>query len=111
MLSNGRKKTKDLPRHGHAYKVVTEKLIMGIDTSIKGNRHRNIRDIPNAFKHFTHTLIDSFNDIDYREELLTSTSKHNSHPELLRQLAFEVINDKPDQALIIYTYGSRSDTE
>ncbi|GFV21243.1 RNase H domain-containing protein [Trichonephila clavipes] len=29
---------------------------------------------------------------------------------LLRQLALEVINDIPDQALIIYTDGSRSDT-
>ncbi|GFX70621.1 RNase H domain-containing protein [Trichonephila clavipes] len=45
-----------------------------------------------------------------REELLASTPKHSSHPELLRQLALEVINDIPDQALIIYTDGSRSDT-
>ncbi|GFX03306.1 dedicator of cytokinesis protein 9 [Trichonephila clavipes] len=47
---------------------------------------------------------------DIMEELLTSTHKHNSHLELLRQLAFEVMNDIPDQALIIYTVGSRSDT-
>ncbi|GFX94812.1 RNase H domain-containing protein [Trichonephila clavipes] len=33
-----------------------------------------------------------------------------SHPELLRQLALEIINDIPDQALIVYTDGSRSDT-
>ncbi|GFS84955.1 RNase H domain-containing protein [Trichonephila clavipes] len=56
------------------------------------------------------TRIDSFNHVEFREELLTSTLKHSSHPELLRQLALEVINDIPDQALIIYTDGSRSDT-
>ncbi|GFV61323.1 RNase H domain-containing protein [Trichonephila clavipes] len=33
-----------------------------------------------------------------------------SHPELLRQLAPEVIKEIPDQAFIIYTDGSRSDT-
>ncbi|GFS98914.1 putative RNA-directed DNA polymerase from transposon BS [Trichonephila clavipes] len=35
---------------------------------------------------------------------------YSSHPELLRQLALEVINDIPDQTLIVYTDGSRSDT-
>ncbi|GFS58981.1 RNase H domain-containing protein [Trichonephila clavipes] len=49
--------------------------------------------------------IDSFNHVEFREELLTGT-----HPELLRQLALEVINNILDQALIVYTYGSRSDT-
>ncbi|GFY78242.1 RNase H domain-containing protein [Trichonephila inaurata madagascariensis] len=44
------------------------------------------------------TPIDSFNHVEFREELLTSTPKHSSHPELLRQLALEVINDIPDQA-------------
>ncbi|GFW92613.1 RNase H domain-containing protein [Trichonephila clavipes] len=56
------------------------------------------------------TPTDSFNHVEFREELLTSTPNHSSHPELLRQLALEVINDIPDQALIIYTDGSRSDT-
>ncbi|GFW01904.1 RNase H domain-containing protein [Trichonephila clavipes] len=56
------------------------------------------------------TPIDSFNHVEFREELLTSTPKHSSHPELLRQLALEVIIDIPDQVLIIYTDGSRSDT-
>ncbi|GFV48092.1 putative RNA-directed DNA polymerase from transposon BS [Trichonephila clavipes] len=56
------------------------------------------------------TLIDSFNHVEFREELLTSTPKHSSPPELLRQLAFEVINNIPEQVLIIYTVGSRSDT-
>ncbi|GFU04555.1 RNase H domain-containing protein [Trichonephila clavipes] len=49
------------------------------------------------------TPIDSFNHVEFREKLLTSTPKHSSHPELLRQLALEVINDIPDQALIVYT--------
>ncbi|GFW89388.1 putative RNA-directed DNA polymerase from transposon BS [Trichonephila clavipes] len=56
------------------------------------------------------TPIDSFNHVEFREELLTSTPKHSSHPELLRQLALEVINDIPDQALIVYTDGSGLDT-
>ncbi|GFU84471.1 RNase H domain-containing protein [Trichonephila clavipes] len=56
------------------------------------------------------TPIDSSNYVEFREELLTSTHKHSSHPELLRQLALEVTNAIPDQALIIYTDGSRSNT-
>ncbi|GFY12384.1 RNase H domain-containing protein [Trichonephila clavipes] len=64
--------------------------------------------LKNPFSYIT--PIDSFNHVEFREELLTSTPKHSSHPELLRQLALEVINDIPDQALIIYTDGSRSDT-
>ncbi|GFU80228.1 RNase H domain-containing protein [Trichonephila clavipes] len=56
------------------------------------------------------TPIDSFKHVEFWEELLTSTPKHRSRPELLRQLALEVKNDTTDQALIIYTVGSRSDT-
>ncbi|GFX02241.1 RNase H domain-containing protein [Trichonephila clavipes] len=56
------------------------------------------------------TPIDYFNHVEFREELLTSTPKHSGHPELLRQLELEVINDIPDQALIVSTDGSRSDT-
>ncbi|GFU84548.1 RNase H domain-containing protein [Trichonephila clavipes] len=48
--------------------------------------------------------------IEFQEELLASTPKHSSHPELLKQLALEVINGIPYQALIIYTDGSRSDS-
>ncbi|GFT17868.1 RNase H domain-containing protein [Trichonephila clavipes] len=40
----------------------------------------------------------------------TSTPKHSNHPELLKQLALEVINDIPDLAFTIYTDGSRSGT-
>ncbi|GFU32591.1 RNase H domain-containing protein [Trichonephila clavipes] len=49
------------------------------------------------------TPIDSFNHVEFREDLLTITPKHSSHLELLRQLALEIINDIPDQPLIIYT--------
>ncbi|GFY56098.1 RNase H domain-containing protein [Trichonephila inaurata madagascariensis] len=42
------------------------------------------------------TPIDYFNHVEFREELLTSTPKHSRYPELLRQLALEVINDIPD---------------
>ncbi|GFS76965.1 RNase H domain-containing protein [Trichonephila clavipes] len=54
--------------------------------------------------------IESFKYVEFREELLTFTPKHSSPPELLRQLALEVINDIPNQALIVYTDGSRLDT-
>ncbi|GFY34698.1 putative RNA-directed DNA polymerase from transposon BS [Trichonephila clavipes] len=54
------------------------------------------------------TPIDYFDHVEFREELLTSsTPKHRIHPELLRQLALEVINYIPYQALIIYTNGNR----
>ncbi|GFY75096.1 RNase H domain-containing protein [Trichonephila inaurata madagascariensis] len=56
------------------------------------------------------TPIDSFNHVEFQEELLLSTSKHSSHPELLRKLTLEVVNDTPDQALTIYTDSSRLDT-
>lgn len=44
MFSDGLQETTDLPWTIEARKVVTENLIMDIDTVIKGNRHRNIRD-------------------------------------------------------------------
>ncbi|GFQ71057.1 hypothetical protein TNCT_624691 [Trichonephila clavata] len=37
-------------------------------------------------------------------------TKHYEHPELLRQLALEVIDNIPSQALVLYTDGSRSDS-
>ncbi|GFV05219.1 RNase H domain-containing protein [Trichonephila clavipes] len=63
-------------------------------------------------RHFLPTSKNRHNSVVKKtvEELLTSTPKHSSHPELLRQLALEVINDIPDRALIVYTDGSRSDT-
>ncbi|GFX80639.1 phosphate-regulating neutral endopeptidase [Trichonephila clavipes] len=45
-----------------------------------------------------------------KKGIIDQYSKHSKHSELLRQLALEVINDIPDQAVIIYTDGSRSDT-
>ncbi|GFT41854.1 hypothetical protein TNCV_1667131 [Trichonephila clavipes] len=49
MFSDCRQETRDLPWPGQAHKVVTEKLIMHIDTAIKGNRHRYIRDVTHEF--------------------------------------------------------------
>ncbi|GFV87840.1 RNase H domain-containing protein [Trichonephila clavipes] len=57
------------------------------------------------------TPTDYFNHVESLEELLNSTSKHSSHQEFLRQPALEVINEILDQALIIYTGGSRSYTD
>ncbi|GFT69848.1 probable RNA-directed DNA polymerase from transposon BS [Trichonephila clavipes] len=37
------------------------------------------------------TPIDSFNHVEFQEKLLTSTPKHSSYPELIRQLALEWI--------------------
>ncbi|KFM63752.1 Phosphate-regulating neutral endopeptidase, partial [Stegodyphus mimosarum] len=51
----------------------------------------------------------SFNHVNIREELSTNIVKGNHHMELLRYMAFEIINDIPAQALVIYTDGSRSD--
>ncbi|GFS59536.1 putative RNA-directed DNA polymerase from transposon BS [Trichonephila clavipes] len=49
--------------------------------------------------------------INWTIGIIDQYSKHIiSHPELLRQLALEIINDIPDQALIVYTDGSCSDT-
>ncbi|GFS86339.1 phosphate-regulating neutral endopeptidase [Trichonephila clavipes] len=44
------------------------------------------------------------------DQLNLTSNKVETIPELFRQLALEEINDIPDQALIIYTDGSRSDT-
>ncbi|GFR30828.1 RNase H domain-containing protein [Trichonephila clavata] len=35
-------------------------------------------------------------------------TKHNEHPELLRQLALEVIDNIPSQALVLYSDGGRT---
>ncbi|GFY61467.1 hypothetical protein TNIN_462811 [Trichonephila inaurata madagascariensis] len=56
------------------------------------------------------TPIGTFHQVEFREDLLTSTHKNSNNPELLRSLALDVINYIPDQALIIYTDGSRLDT-
>ncbi|KFM59141.1 hypothetical protein X975_26775, partial [Stegodyphus mimosarum] len=53
----------------------------------------------------------SFNHVTIREELLTNIVKGNHHAELLRQMALEILNDIPAQALVIYTDGSRSDKD
>ncbi|XP_035213775.1 synaptotagmin-15-like [Stegodyphus dumicola] len=47
MFSEGSQETTDLPPPGQAQKVVTDKLITDIDTALKENRRRNIRDVAN----------------------------------------------------------------
>ncbi|GFW38476.1 hypothetical protein TNCV_4609831 [Trichonephila clavipes] len=49
MFSEGRQETRDLPRPDKAHQVIKEKLVIHIDNAIKGNRHRNIRDVINEF--------------------------------------------------------------
>ena len=49
MFRGGRVETSDLPRPGQVHKVVTEKLLMDIDSAIKKNRRRSIRDLANEF--------------------------------------------------------------
>ncbi|GFV73335.1 hypothetical protein TNCV_2898361 [Trichonephila clavipes] len=55
------------------------------------------------------TPMNSFNNNEFQEELSTTSPKYCSHPELHILLVFQVINDIPDKALNIYTYGSRLD--
>ncbi|GFV87406.1 RNase H domain-containing protein [Trichonephila clavipes] len=88
------------------FNLITQTLqqtIQALSLLVEQISYLNISDLP------THHY-QKKNRVEFREELLTSTPKHSSHPELLRQLALEVINDIPDQALIIYTDGTRSDT-
>ncbi|XP_042904077.2 uncharacterized protein [Parasteatoda tepidariorum] len=45
----------------------------------------------------------------FHEELLASSSKKNQHPALLRQLALETIHNTPNEAVHIFTDGSKFD--
>ncbi|GFX16080.1 hypothetical protein TNCV_4703381 [Trichonephila clavipes] len=49
MFSDGRQEARYLPLPGQGHKVMTEKLITNIDTIIKGNRRRNVRDVVDEF--------------------------------------------------------------
>ncbi|KAF8764664.1 hypothetical protein HNY73_022719 [Argiope bruennichi] len=51
-----------------------------------------------------------FDNIVFNEDLRINLTKHSEHPELLRQLAFQVIGDIPDQALKIYTDGNKMES-
>ncbi|GIY22525.1 RNase H domain-containing protein [Caerostris extrusa] len=46
----------------------------------------------------------------FNEDLKVKFIKHEEHPELLRQLALEIINNISPRALVIYTDGSKSDS-
>ncbi|GBM02562.1 hypothetical protein AVEN_178493-1 [Araneus ventricosus] len=47
----------------------------------------------------------------FSDQLLTSAPKHTQHPEMMRQLSLELINNIPSQALVLYTDGSKSDSD
>ncbi|GIY00094.1 RNase H domain-containing protein [Caerostris extrusa] len=48
--------------------------------------------------------------VTFNEDLKVKFIKHKEHPELLRQLALEIINNISPRALVIYTDGSISDS-
>ncbi|GBN75792.1 hypothetical protein AVEN_58108-1 [Araneus ventricosus] len=48
--------------------------------------------------------------VSFSDQLLTSAPKHTQHPEMMRQLSLELINNIPSQALVLYTDGSKSDS-
>ncbi|GIY47537.1 putative RNA-directed DNA polymerase from transposon BS [Caerostris extrusa] len=48
--------------------------------------------------------------VTFNEDLKVKFIKHEEHPELLRQLALEIINNISPRALVIYTDGSKSDS-
>ncbi|GBN63147.1 hypothetical protein AVEN_250658-1 [Araneus ventricosus] len=45
----------------------------------------------------------------FHTELLTHTDKSSQHPEYLRKAAFEVINNIPIEATLIYTDSSENE--
>ncbi|GIY91993.1 RNase H domain-containing protein [Caerostris extrusa] len=48
--------------------------------------------------------------VTFNEDLKVKFIKHEEQPELLRQLALEIINNISPRALVIYTDGSKSDS-
>ncbi|GIY81317.1 putative RNA-directed DNA polymerase from transposon BS [Caerostris extrusa] len=48
--------------------------------------------------------------VTFNEDLKVKFIKHEEHPELLRQLVLEIINNISPRALVIYTDGSKSDS-
>ncbi|GBL76747.1 hypothetical protein AVEN_53423-1 [Araneus ventricosus] len=49
--------------------------------------------------------------VSFNDQLLTSASKHTQHPEMIRQLSLEVINNIPSQTLVLCTDGSKLDSD
>ncbi|GBN96852.1 hypothetical protein AVEN_240547-1 [Araneus ventricosus] len=56
------------------------------------------------------TITTSLDKVSFNGQLLTGTSKHTQHQEMMRQLSLEVINNIPSRALVLYTVGSKSDS-
>ncbi|GBO08654.1 hypothetical protein AVEN_52717-1 [Araneus ventricosus] len=52
----------------------------------------------------------SLDRVSFNDQLLSSAPKHTQHPEMMRQLSLELINNIPSQALVLYTDGSKSDS-
>ncbi|GBN21683.1 hypothetical protein AVEN_11166-1 [Araneus ventricosus] len=48
--------------------------------------------------------------VSFSDQLLTRAPKHTQHPEMMRQLSLELINNIPSRALVLYTDGSKSDS-
>ncbi|GBM18843.1 hypothetical protein AVEN_203117-1 [Araneus ventricosus] len=48
--------------------------------------------------------------VSFNDQLLSSAPKHTQHPEMMRQLSLELINNIPSQVLVLYTDGSKSDS-
>ncbi|GBL63558.1 hypothetical protein AVEN_209725-1 [Araneus ventricosus] len=53
--------------------------------------------------------LDSLPGVFFRTELLTHTNKSSQHPEYLRQVALEVINNIPIEVILIYPDGSKNE--
>ncbi|GFT58371.1 hypothetical protein TNCV_2118741 [Trichonephila clavipes] len=74
MFSDGQQETGDLPWSGKAHKErclskvvtvvkdVTVKMIIDLDTTIKENRHRNVRDVANEFGVSISSILNWFHD-------------------------------------------------
>ncbi|GIX97120.1 RNase H domain-containing protein [Caerostris extrusa] len=60
------------------------------------------------FNLLTPTTVHS--NVIFNEDLKAKFIKHEEHPELLRQLALEILNNISPRALVIYTDGSKSDS-
>ncbi|GIY14706.1 RNase H domain-containing protein [Caerostris extrusa] len=51
----------------------------------------------------------TFGQVIFNDACITCITKHNQHPEMMKQLTLEIMDNVPFQALIIYTDGSKSD--
>ncbi|GBM90763.1 hypothetical protein AVEN_188985-1 [Araneus ventricosus] len=56
------------------------------------------------------TFIYSLDRVSFNDQFLTRAPKHTQHPEMMRQLPLELINNIPSQALVLYIDGNKSDS-